>query len=269
MASKKQLKISDEEVDDPEFPDSYEVIDEIKSPLNVLWYNLRFNFKDKYPAKMPEDFARDMIKLYSNKDDRVWDGMCGSGIVPRIANSLGREGYGTDINPKAIELAKKHDPENALMYQVGDARNHQPFLMKQPDLIFSSFPFGLNIIGDFKQYSDEPKDISRTKTYPEFYAQIKIVIENYFKTLKAGGIMILDARDRQKDGVYHDIGVVFRNLAVSIGFEIVCRYWYVMIPYRQMTYKHKKSGFKMPMVSAMDAYVFYKPLENSIESSFG
>ena len=89
------------------FPDEYHIIKKIYSPLSVLHYNLRFNFEDDYPAKMPEDFARDMITLYSNKDQVVWDGCNGSGIVTRTANRMGRIGIGTDVNPKAIELSKK------------------------------------------------------------------------------------------------------------------------------------------------------------------
>lgn len=249
----------DEKEDNPEFPESYDVMDEIKSPLNVLSYNLNYEFVDKYPAKMPVGFAYDMIRLYSKEGDVVLDLMCGSGVVPRVADALNREASGIDINPKAIELAKKHHPEGN--YSVGDAR-YVP-VVKQPDLILFSPPFGLNVIGDINCYSDEVHDISRKKTYDEFFGEMKKVFENCFRLLKGGGIMIFDARDRTKDGIYHDLGVEFRNIAMSCGFEIICRYWYTMIPYRQMTYKNKATGFIMPMVSAMDAYVMYKP-ENSV-----
>lgn len=257
------MKLVEDKNEDPEFPKDYPVIDEIKSPLNVLFYNLNYEFKDKYPAKMPQGFASDMIKMYSKKGDVVYDGMCGSGTVPRMANQLERIGVGSDINPKAIELARKHDPRYASFdhrYRVEDAKTRK--FTTPVDLILSSLPFGLNIIGDKNRYSDEPKDISHSKTYEQFFASAEEIIKNYFTNLKAGGMMILDARDRQKGGVYHDIGVEFRNRALKVGFEIVCRYWFLMIPYRQMTYKHKPTGYVQAMVSAMDAYVFYKP-ENS------
>jgi len=257
----KGLKSHLEEGESFEFPDSYPVVNEIKSPLNVLWYNLNFEFKDKYPAKMPADFARDMIKIYSKVGDLVWDGMCGSGTVPRMANQLGRHAKGSDINPKAIELAKEHDPENASQYLVADVRKLR-FELK-PDLILSSLPFGLNIIGDKNRYSPNSKDISNCATMKQFFEAAHVVIQSYFINLKPGGIMILDSRDRTKDKTYYDIGVEFRNIAKEVGFEVVCRYWYMMIPYRQFTFKHK-SGYVMPMVSAMDAYVFYKPKDEAI-----
>jgi len=258
----KGLKSHEQQEENSEFPDNYEIVNEIKSPLNVLWYNLNFVFDDKYPAKMPEQFARDMIKLYSKEYDHVWDPMCGSGTVPRIANQLGRFGLGSDINPKAIELAKKNEPGGS--YGVDDARE-APFPFTDPvSLILTSSPFGLNIIGDKNRYSDEPKDLSHCKTYEKFFEEMKKVWKNCFNILKPGGILVFDARDRTKDGIYHDIGVEFRNQCVEAGFKIVCRYWYLMIPYRQMTYKHKETRFCMPMVSAMDAYVMYKPEDSKL-----
>lgn len=242
-----------------EFPDSYDIVDEIKSPLNVLWYNLRNEFPDKYPAKISEDFARDMIRWYSKKGEQIWDPMCGSGIIPRVATREGRISVGTDVNPVSIDLARSHDPTG--VYHVGDARTFET--ISKPDLILFSPPFGLNIIGDKNHYSEEEHDISTSKDYTEFFAKMKSVFQNCWDNLKPGGRLIFDARDRTKDKVYWDLAVIFRNLCVDIGFEMICRYWYLLIPYRQMTYKHK-SGYIMPMVSAMDAYVFYKPLDSRL-----
>lgn len=258
-------KVFKQETEDPEFPDSYEIVNEIKSPLNVLWYNLNFEFIDKYPAKIPEDFVRDMIKLYSKKGDLVFDPMCGSGTVPRIANLLDRIGYGCDVNPKAIELAKKKDhPRRSSNYIVCDARELDNKLAK-PQLILFSPPFGLNIIGDKNHYSDEPKDISHSKDYNQFFLNMREVFKQCYDKLTPGGILIFDSRDRTKDGTYYDMGVIFRNICERLGFKIICRYWYILIPYRQMTYKHKESGFVMPMVSAMDAYVMYKQMDEKLQ----
>ena len=242
-----------------EFPDSYEIIDEIKSPLNVLWYNIRNEFPDKYPAKMPEDFARDMIRWYSNKGELIWDPMCGSGIVPRVATREERKSVGTDINPASVNLARSHDPEG--YYQIADARTFQ--MRIKPDLILFSPPFGLSIASKKDHYSEEKDDVSRSETYKEFFAKMKVIFQNCWDNLPPGGRLIFDARDRTKDKVYWDLAVIFRNIAVEIGFEMICRYWYVLIPYRQMTFKHK-SGYIMPMVSAMDAYVFYKPEDSRL-----
>jgi len=243
------------------FPESFEIVRKIKSPLSVLHYNLRFEFEDNYPAKMPEDFARDMITLYSNEGDIVWDGCCGSGIVPRIANRMNRIGLGTDVNPKAIELAMKHDVLNNPKYYLMDARSEVPdgyIDWEEPDLILSSLPFGLNIIGDKNNYSHEGGDLSNSPNYDTFFRGSKAVIQSYFDKLKPNGACILDARDRMHEGKTIPLILDFLNQALDVGFELVTRYYYELIPYRQMTYKHKPSGHIKSMTETMDCIVLTK-----------
>ena len=163
------------------FPESFTVKQKLYSPLSVLHYNLTFEFDDDYPAKMPKDFARDMITLYSKEEDIVWDGCCGSGIVPRTANEMKRIGYGTDINSKAIDLARNHDKENETRYLINDARDIK--FDNKPSLILSSLPFGLNIIGNKNNYSHESGDLSNSSDYDSFFAGSKQIIQSYFDNL--------------------------------------------------------------------------------------
>lgn len=254
---------------DPEFPNEYELFSEteIKSPLNLLWYNLLTEYEDDYPAKMNPDFARDMIKLYSKEGGIVWDGCCGSGTVPLIANRYNRLGIGTDVNPKAIELAIKHYKKQSPLpvnkkYFVGDARTvdlDRDSGFGRPDLILSSFPFGLNIAGDKNNYSDEVKDISNSKDYAVFFESTKQIIQNYYDNLRDLGIMILDARDRTKEGQYHPLIFRFHNQAEQVGFKTLAVYSYILVPYRMMPHKDKETRMIQPMVSKMDAIVMYKP----------
>lgn len=244
------------------FPDEYTIRQKLYSPLSVLHYNLTFEFDDNYPAKIPKDFARDMITLYSKEDDIVWDGCCGSGIVPRIANEMKRTGLGTDVNPKAIELAIKHDGLHESCYSVQDAREVNWLALDiQPDLILSSLPFGLNIIGNKNNYSEEAGDVSRSPDYDSFFVKTKQIIASYFYNLKPGGVCILDARDRLHKGKTIPLILEFLNQAREVGFELVTRYYYELIPYRQMTYKHKPSGHIKAMPESMDVIVLTK-LEN-------
>ena len=242
------------------FPEKFNIIEKIYSPLSKLTYNLTFRFQDDYPAKMPEDFARDMIYLYSKKGDGVWDGCCGSGTVPRMANQLKRIGIGTDVNPKAIQLCQEHDPKNSSTYFVRDARD-MDFNPSKPSLILSSLPFGLNIIGNKNNYSNEPRDVSNSPDYDTFFAATKRIIQSYFNNLAPGGVCILDARDRLHKGKTIPLILEFLNQALECGFELVTRYYYDLIPYRQMTYKHKPSGHIKAMPATMDVIVLTK-LEN-------
>lgn len=250
---KDQQKVKSEK---EKFPEKFTVIEKLYSPLSVLHYNLTFRFIDDYPAKMPEDFARDMILLYSNEGDLVWDGCCGSGTVPRMAWQLDREGFGTDVNPKAIELCQKHDGQHPGYYQVNDCREMK--LDLKPKLILSSLPFGLNIIGTKNNYSDESGDISNSPDYETFFAASKRIIQSYFDNLAPGGVCVLDARDRLHKGKTIPLILEFLKAAQEIGFELVTRFYYDLIPYRQMTYKHKPSGHIKAMPATMDVIVLTK-----------
>lgn len=250
-----------------EFPRDYKKKYHIKSPLSVLWYNLNFLFEDDYPAKMLQDFARDMILLYSKEDDIVWDGCCGSGTVPIIANRLNRLGIGTDINPKAVDLAISHQKDETKIpinkkFFVANAKTID--LLRDSgfgyaDLILSSLPFGLNIAGDKNHYSELSEDISNSNNYDDFLKNAKEIIQNYYNNLKPGGICILDARDRTKNGKLYDLINYFRNFALEVGFELVARYAIFLMPYRTMSYKNKDYDSIIPMVSALDVIVLAKP----------
>ena len=261
LKSKQKVKAKKEK-----FPEKFTIKEKIYSPLSVLHFNLTFRFQDDYPAKMPEDFARDMIFLYSEEQDVVWDGCNGSGTVTRMANNLGRNGLGSDVNPKAIELSQQHDPLNKERYMVSDARaiTSDDFIaigFDKPKLILSSLPFGLNIIGNKNNYSNEAKDLSNSPDYETFFKFSKELIKSYYDNLAPGGVCVLDARDRLHQGKTIPLILHFLNQALEVGFELVTRFYYDLIPYRQMTYKHKPSGHIKAMPATMDVIVLTK-LEN-------
>lgn len=247
------------------FPDHYSTEYEIKSPLTCLFYNMQTEYRDNYPAKMHPDFARDMILLYSNPDDLVWDGCCGSGTVPREAYRLGRRAIGTDVNPKAIELCKAHQADaerfcagrHPPVYEVADVKSH--VLEEKADLILSSFPFGLSIGGDKNNYSAEVEDMSNSKNFDEYFVHVRRAIHNYYEQLKFGGIMILDGRDRTKESRYFDLINFFRNMAIDVGFKLLCKYHYFSMPWSHYTFFNKESKAIVPMISTMDAIVLFKP----------
>lgn len=265
-------EFQEEKAEKQKEPEEYTLFDEpkIKAPLSVLHYNLNFIFEDDYPAKLHPDFARDMIMLYSHKGDLVYDGFCGSGTVPIVAAGLGRYGLGTDINPKAIELSlkkqKRDKVEQFTKFEVADVRDYSlPIGSQKIDLILSSAPFGLSIAGDKNNYSEEKGDMSNSKTYEEFFEKVEVGLANYFKLLKPNGILILDARDRTRDGVYYDTINYFRNSALKAGFRLIGRYYYELIPFRQWTAKDKETKFVKPMPEAMDVIILKKPQQESLE----
>lgn len=60
-----------------------------------------------HPAPFPDELPKRLIKLYSFYGDTVLDPFVGSGTTVRVAESLGRNGIGYDINPDYIKMAEK------------------------------------------------------------------------------------------------------------------------------------------------------------------
>lgn len=60
-----------------------------------------------YPTQKPEALLERIVRAASLEGSRVLDPMCGSGTTLAVAARLGRRWAGVDLNPKAVELARK------------------------------------------------------------------------------------------------------------------------------------------------------------------
>ena len=60
-----------------------------------------------YPTQKPEALLERIIQASSNPGDVVLDPFCGSGTTLAVAQKLGRNWIGIDMNPDAIELTRR------------------------------------------------------------------------------------------------------------------------------------------------------------------
>jgi len=65
-----------------------------------------------YKTQKPEKLLETIIKASSDKGDVVADFFTGSGTTIKVANDLGRNYIGCDINPRAIEITKERINSN-------------------------------------------------------------------------------------------------------------------------------------------------------------
>ncbi len=76
--------------------------------INSIWEMNPAKAKDiGHPAPFPEELPRRIIKLHSFYGDKVLDPFCGSGTTLKVAEELGRDSVGYEINKDYIKLAKK------------------------------------------------------------------------------------------------------------------------------------------------------------------
>lgn len=84
--------------------------------INSIWEMNPAKAKDiGHPAPFPEELPRRIIKLHSFYGDTILDPFCGSGTALKVAEELGRNSVGYDINKKYISLAKKRLSQSILI----------------------------------------------------------------------------------------------------------------------------------------------------------
>lgn len=78
----------------------------------IFYYNVgtasaREKVAFEHPAIFPEQLVEDQIMTWTNKDDLVYDCFMGSGTTAKVAESLGRRWFGSEISREYVKLAKK------------------------------------------------------------------------------------------------------------------------------------------------------------------
>jgi DNA modification methylase len=63
--------------------------------------------REEYPTQKPERLLERIVRAASNEGDTVADFFCGSGTTLIVAARLGRRCLGCDINPAAVEIARR------------------------------------------------------------------------------------------------------------------------------------------------------------------
>lgn len=70
-----------------------------------IWTHTTYETEQRiYKTEKPIKLLDFIIKASSNKGDIVADFFCGSGTTLEVANELGRNFFGCDINPRAIQI---------------------------------------------------------------------------------------------------------------------------------------------------------------------
>ena len=160
--------------------------------------------------------------MYSEKGDTILDPMVGAGTTLIEAKLLARNAVGLDINPGAVELAKKalqfkHHPASEQQVKVADARELSFLEDESFDLVLTHPPY-MNII----KYSDGKitEDLSNIGSLPKFCDQIEIIAGELFRVLKADkhcAILIGDTRKGR-----HYVPLAFRVFErfLKVGFVL-------------------------------------------------
>jgi DNA modification methylase len=176
----------------------------------------------KYRGNFAPQIARNIIEMYSGRGDTILDPMVGAGTTLIEARLLARNALGLDINPEAVELAKKalrfkHHPPSEQRVKVADARNLQFLEDESFELVLTHPPY-MNII----KYSDGkiPEDLSNIGSLPGFCDEMEKIAGELLRVLKPDRYCAILIGDTRKGR--HFVPLAFRVLQrfLKAGFVL-------------------------------------------------
>lgn len=190
------------------------------------WATHSGEYRGNYSPYIP----RNIILRYSRPGDMVLDIFCGAGTTAIEAKLLGRKCIASDINEKAIGLAKENlnfqinplvFPEDSVktFYEpelyVHDARDLSWLADESIDLICTHPPYA-NII----QYTDNKAADLSFLDIDEFLAEMKKVASECFRVLKKGKQLALLIGDTRRRKHVVPLGFMLINVFLQVGFNL-------------------------------------------------
>lgn len=166
---------------------------------------------------------RNLILLYSDENDIVYDPFLGTGTTLYEGYKLKRRVFGSDLNRELIDSFKKrwkkHVSNKIPTVCVADAST---FLFEQSiDLIIMSFPWYLG----WTFNKDDPDSMENAESLDEFLALSLKVYKNCFYYLKSGGFICNILGNPYKDGKYYPITLRMEEIIRKAGFNLHYQFW--------------------------------------------
>ncbi len=166
-----------------------------------------------------------LLKWFGFKGCKVFDPFAGGHVRGAMANLLGYQYTGIDLNPEQIIANKNRAAELGMepdyMWICDDAINLEKYIKpNSQDLIFTCPPYG-----DLEQYTDNPQDLSNME-YSHFINAYAEVISKSLDTLKDNRFAVLVVGDfRDEKGFYRgfvaDTINIFRRFGVRLYNEAI------------------------------------------------
>lgn len=171
--------------------------------------------------RLPECFVEYALERFSNPGAVVFDPFAGFGTTLAVAESLGRVGYGTEIEPERAEFARRRlsSPERLLTADVRDllALELPPF-----DVSLSSPPYMQ--IGD----AEDPLSgyLRPGRGYDTYVTELAGVYASLRGLMKPGARLLIEVANLRREGVVTplawDLGRALGDVFSFEGEIVIC-----------------------------------------------
>lgn len=207
-----------------------------KEETTTVWsFKQRGNWathSNEYRGNWSPYIPRNIILKYSKPGELVLDYFCGGGTTAIEAKLLGRRFIGIDINPKAIELAKRNVsfelPHQMYLFdektqqqifepilKVGDARDLSFLQNVSVDLICAHPPYA-NII----HYTNSKQGDLSFYEVDEFLKEMFKVAKESYRVLKPGRKCVILIGDIRRKRYIIPLGFKLLDVYLNAGFKL-------------------------------------------------
>ena len=229
------------------------VLNEGKPILTSVWvptkeqlseyYKIPFHASIKLTGRTFPYVVRNLLLMYSNEGDMVYDPFMGTGTTLYEGFLLKRKVSGSDLNESRVNLFKerwiKYVNDNVPITSISDATNFKTPNDEKVNLIIMSFPWFTNW-----KFTKNKKDSSmdNAKNLDEFMNQSLDIYNHCFSKLKPGGFICNILGNSYKNGVYFPITLRMEEVIRKAGFNLHYQYWNLRVPIENLIFPWNRSG---------------------------
>lgn len=202
-------------------------------------------------ATYPEALTDRLIRMYSKKEDLVFDPFLGTGTTLISAKKLNRKGIGIELSKEFYKYSIKQLKEASDLFNTNedisvyndDCRNLEKYLQDETvQLTVTSPPYANFIIKSIedrkkthktslikfknnstvRQYTKKKTDFGNLE-YPIFLNETKLLLDSIYQKTKIGGYniwIIKDHRDTKNSIPYINFHSDLANLGEEVGFKL-------------------------------------------------
>lgn len=177
----------------------------------------------QHPATFSPTMISDFILFFTKRGMRVLDPFVGIGSTLVACDRTGRYGYGIDINPKFVDIARKRTTKNQTII-LGDALELDKMDLPQMDFCITSPPYWCMLHkidvnqelrlskGLATKYSDLPEDLGNISDYKIFMEKLCTVFDKVYDLLRPKAYLVIITQN-----------IVDRDVLVPFAWELALK----------------------------------------------